>query len=182
MENTMQHKPLVRPPYTYKFTCLAPGDVIEISESAKLRALQEFPNSWSLRLGHQVQYTHDELLIAAGYAITPSTPRATYDRTYNSQLQDDKVATWCDKHGNLKDFVSPSHTITQGERDHWKNLWKNDDKDTVIHSFEYTDPTHTKAVYLGPISFALAEPFLNAGENSYYLPRASAYRGNLLVG
>ena len=163
-------------------THLNRGQIIEIADHVLVRANEEFPEKFSLMLGHMAQYMHDELLETDGaFVIFPSAHRASYDRRmlFDPRYHDDKVATFETQDG----LISKSHNITHGEHDAWMNNLRAG-IDTVIQSFEYTDRTYTKIIYRGSISFRLlvgaGSAGIREGKESYFFNREEAYKYNLL--
>ena len=165
-------------------TPLKRGQVIDISQSALVKANDLYERaSWkkdSLLLGHMAQYTHDEILSTV-FSIYPSADRAPYDRhlLFDPRYHDDKVATFETDDGK----ISKNHNITHGEFDAWMNNLRRG-IDTVIHSFEYVDPTYRQMIYKGSISFRLLEGAgrsgIREGKESYFFDRELAYKYNLL--
>jgi len=168
-----------------KYSPLERGDWFELSQTAIKKANALFPaaHQFRLRIGHAVQFTHDEIFEAAGWECFPSSGPALYDRVFQGQLQDDKVATFFDKHGKIKDAVSEYHTISSSEILRWNREFKENDKDVVIHSFEFIGPSHTLVRYMGPLSYLAARGFLSAPKpdtGTCSLKREPAYKHNLL--
>jgi hypothetical protein len=127
------------------------------------------------RLGLAVEYEHSMELIRRGVPFEPSFGKANYDRIVNGILEDDKAATWFCQGGKL--ILSGTHTIAWDEHVCWSNIVK-DGGDVLIHSFEYTSPSHQEVKYKGAISF---KKLLNApgrpiktGKDAYYFDRRAA--------
>lgn len=134
-------------------TFLKPGQRFDITNGAYIKVFEQFENKRiSLILGHQVEFSHDDLLAAYGIPFEKSKPYAVYDRKIRSQpyIEDDKVATFETKNKRL----SQTHNITDREFDAWvKEVHAG--RDVIIRSFQYVSSAYNEVIYNGAISFRL---------------------------
>lgn len=161
--------------YLFRSTPLNCGDLLPISSTAAALARERF-GSLNLVLGHQLQYTHDEIFHVNGFDASPSAGAELFDRTYAGIIQDDKVATW--SNGQL----SATHTLSHWEELRWNREWKEHERDVIIQSFEYTDASHMVARYMGAISWRAIRTFTyqSISPEQKYFNREQAYKWSLI--
>ena len=160
----------------HAYTPLKIGDLLPISPSAAARARANFTKP-NLILGHQLEYSHNELFEQAGWNIIQSQKAELFDRTVDGCLQDDKVATWG------PDGLSTTHTFSYWQRQRWNREWKEKEQDVVLQCFEYTDPTHTVARYMGPVSWRMVRAFATPSKyeaQELFFNREQAYKWSLI--
>lgn len=157
-----------------KWSPLERGQLLLVSEKhVAMAARFDKPN---LRMGHAVQYSHDDAYIAAKMICTPSADMAAFDRTYLGYLHDDKAA------GFVADGTpSDKHTVSHQEHVVWENERKKHDRDVIIHSFELLEPYADDGLpfwvrYCAPCSWLNVRTNLYEGKDSYYFYKQAAAR------
>lgn len=160
-----------------RYTPFKYNQVIQFTNEDIMSAFNEFDDKRDiLFLGYLVQYMHDKALQKIGIPFDLGDKMGPYDRIINGYLQDDKVATFLTKTGELSKY----HTISHSEKLRYDREVK-EGKDVLLHSFEFTSLECTAVRYKGAISWARCRYEIREKDKteSYTLLRESAYTYNL---
>lgn len=134
----------------------------------------------SLRMGHSVQFEHDDAYAAKGMVCHPSAPMAGYDRDCVLHLHEDKTAGFVQNKNTGEISLNALHYITQAEYILFENERKNADRDVIIHCLglvkPFEDGVPFDAVCFGAVSWWNIRMFLTSTEKGYSFHRESALR------